>query len=94
MHPIVKINYSPPTMNSHSKKCAIPHLSPEAIVDEANAIQFIFSLPNTLDKSSIVQCDMIIYDLEDLGDEAAMEWRGIKKKNARIRQMRQIRKRA
>ena len=76
MYPVVKINYPAPAMNTCSKKCTIPHLNPEAIVDEANNIQFFFTLPNTLDKPNIVECDIIIYDLEDLGNEAAQNGRG------------------
>ena len=42
-------------MNTHSKKCTIAHFDLETIVDEANDIQFFFTLPNTLDKPNIVQ---------------------------------------
>ena len=96
MYPIVNITYSAPTMNTHSRRCT-PILDPDKIDNGYGAfnIQFFFALPNIMDKNNIVQliqCDTTIYDLEDLGPEAIMEWKGIKKNKARKRWMRQIRK--
>ena len=53
--------------------------------NEALNIQYIFTLPNTLDNHEIVQViqsDTTSYNLQDLNKADIADWRRIKKNNA------------
>ena len=63
----------------------------DAVGDETHDVLHFFTLPNTLDKPNIIQllqCDTATYQLGSFSDEIVNEWKGIKKNNVRIRQIR------
>ena len=86
---------TPPTMNTHSKKCQLPH--PADQLDEENFLLNtgnFFTLPNMLDDHTyihIIQRDTCLYDIQDLKPEDIAERMRIKKKQADKRRMRRIR---
>ena len=92
MHPIVDIICSSPAMNTHSKKCNIPHLNPTLLNNGEGALDIHYPQYHgqPWDSPSHTKC---IYDLQDLNEEDITDWRRIKK-HARVRHMRKIRRRA
>ena len=81
-------------MNTHSKKCQLPH--PTDQLDEENFLLDrgnFFTLPNMLDDHTyvpIIQRDTCLYDIQDLKPEDIAESMRIKKKQADKRRMRRI----
>ena len=74
-------------MNTHSKKWNITIPNP---IDQ----QYFITLPSTLDSNDVVQLvqsDMISYNLQDLKEEDFTEWKRMKNKELRMRQMQKIR---
>ena len=89
---------TPPAMNTHSKKCQLPHptdqLNEEMLLLD---MQNFFTLPNMLDDHTyvhIVQQDTCLYDIQDLEPEDIAKRMWIKKKQADKRRMRRIRHQA
>ena len=83
-------------MNTHSRKQNITVQDPmEHLDNDTLNVQYFFALPNTLDNHEVVQVvqsDTTSYDLQDLDDEEDIaEWRRVKAKNMRAKQMRKIR---
>ena len=98
MYPIVDIVCSSPAMNTCSRKWNIAIQDPMEYLDnDALNIQYFFALPNTMDSHKIVQViqsNTTSYDLQDLDKNDITEWRRVKVKNARAKQMRKIREKA
>ena len=97
MYPIVNILCSPPAMNTHSRKWNITIQDPIKFLDDnALNVQYFFALPNTMDNHRIVwaiQGDSTSYDLQYLDEENIAEWRKMKAKEVREKQMSRIRRR-
>ena len=89
---------TPPAMNTHSKKCQLPH--PADQLDEENVLLDtgnFFTIPNMLDDHTyvhIIQQDTCLYDIQDLDPEDITERLQIKKKQADKRRMKRIRRAA
>ena len=81
-------------MNTHSKKCQIPHFTNQLKGDNFFDSDSFFTLPNTLDDKlyiHIIQRDTCLYDIQELDPEDIAERLWIKKKQAVKRRMRRIR---
>ena len=102
MYPIVDIMVSPPAMNTHSKKCYLPHDHPIHNYSEDGMVildtrYYFFILRNTLDDHNyvhMVQWDTCLYNLQDLEPEELAERKRIQKDQVRRRKMRRIREKA
>ena len=84
----------PPTMNTCSKKCQIPHFADHLDGDNFFYSNNFFTFPNTLDDESyvhIIQWDTCLFDIQDLDPEDIVERLRIKKKQADKRRMRRMR---
>ena len=93
MCPIVEVLCSAPTYNTRSKK-RNAGLNIKALHDNSINLQYFFALPNSLEHHTVVQvmqADTIMYNLQDLDDEAIIEWREKKKNNVKLQWMKKIR---
>ena len=66
MYPIVKINHSPPTVDTCLRKCLVNQIPLAVAGNEMEDTLHFFTLPNTLDKLNIIQLlqhDTVIYQL-------------------------------
>ena len=85
MHPLVKINYTSPTMNTHSYKkaiCAAVEPSYEDDFEETDNVLHYFSLLNSLNNNIIIQVlqnNTATYQLEQYGDEMVNYWKEVKR---------------
>lgn len=98
MHPIVDILTSAPTLNTCSRKWHHIVANPaEHIGNAPFDQQYFFTLPNSLDDSSVVQVvqdNTISYDLQQMDVIALEQWRQEKRDKARKWWMKRIRERA
>ena len=98
MYPIVDIVTSPPTMNTHSKKCHLPQDHPAHQLEDGMAIlhmrYYFFTLPNTLDNHTydhLIQWETCLYNLQDLEPEELTDHKRRKNNAVRRRKMKKIR---
>ena len=99
-NPIVKINYTVPTLNMHSRKRAIlqhVHINLTQIVSEMDNILHHCALPNNINDNTVIrllQNDTATYQLVYAGNKLVNAWKETKKEKVRKRKQRELRIRA
>ena len=96
---IVQIVYSAPHMNTRSMKKLLPNnpLNPNFRQGGINSQQYFFTLPNMLDDNlyvHLVQCNAMLFDLQDLGHEELIEHKRRKRDAMKARKLSRVKKAA